>query len=97
MRRVADALASRRFCPSEPELFTWIFQAILGPGDDHFHLADLPAYLAAHERAAAAYRDRRRWARMSISNVARIGKFSSDRTILEYARDIWGIEAGRAS
>ncbi len=97
VRRVADALASRRFCPSEPELFTWIFQAILGPGDDHFHLADLPAYLAAHERAAAAYRDRRRWARMSISNVARIGKFSSDRTILEYARDIWGIEAGRAS
>jgi len=94
VRRVADSFASRRFCPSEPDLFAWIYQTILGPGDEHFHLADLPAYLGAHHQAADAFRDRHRWARMSILNVARIGKFSSDRTIAEYARDIWNIESG---
>ena len=91
VKRVADAFLSKAFCPDEPDLFGWIFRAILDPNDEHFHLADLPAYLEAHERAAEAFRDRQRWARMAILNVARIGKFSSDRTVAEYARDIWNI------
>ncbi len=60
--------------------------------DEYFHLADLPAYLEAQEKAGAAFSDPEGWARMAILNVARIGKFSSDRTVGEYARDIWDIK-----
>ena len=55
------------------------------------HLADLPAYLEAQDKASAAFTDRTGWTRMAILNVARIGKFSSDRTVEEYARDIWDL------
>jgi starch phosphorylase len=90
--RVADAFSSNLFCMNEPGLFSWIFQSILDAKDEHFHLADLPAYIGAQETASEAFCDRDKWARMSILNVARIGKFSSDRTVQEYARDIWKIE-----
>ena len=93
VRRVADAFRSNLFCLAEPGLFAWIFHDILDGSDPYFHLADLPEYLDAHARAAEGYRDRRRWTRMSILNVARIGKFSSDRTMAGYARDIWNIES----
>jgi starch phosphorylase len=93
VKRVADALSSRLFCSGEPDLFSWISQTILDPNDNHFHLADLPTYLGAHEKAAQAFNDQNRWMRMSILNVARIGRFSSDRTIVEYARDIWNLKA----
>ena len=56
-------------------------------------LTDLPAYLEAQERAGAAFNDPEGWARMAILNIARMGKFSSDRTVGEYARDIWGIKS----
>jgi starch phosphorylase len=92
IRRVADAFSSSLFCPKEPGLFSWIFQSILDAKDEHVHLADLPAYIGAHEKAGEAFCDADRWSRMSILNVARIGKFSSDRTVQEYARDIWNIE-----
>jgi starch phosphorylase len=91
IRRVAEAFSSNLFCRNEPGLFAWIFQMILNPNDEHFHMADLPAYIGVQEKAAEAFSDRDRWARMSILNVARIGKFSSDRAIREYARDIWNI------
>jgi starch phosphorylase len=65
---------------------------ILDPNDEHFHLADLAAYIGAHEKANAAFCDPDGWVRMSILNSARIGKFSSDRAVREYARDIWKIE-----
>jgi starch phosphorylase len=91
IRRIADAFPSRLFSPGEAGLFTWIFDTIVGNNDAHFHLADLPAYLEAQQRASDAFRDRERWARMSILNVARLGKFSSDRTIAEYARDVWNV------
>jgi starch phosphorylase len=55
------------------------------------HLADLLAYLEAQDKASAAFTDRTGWTRMAILNVARIGKFSSDRTVEEYARDIWDL------
>ncbi len=93
VRRVADAFRSNLFCPDDPGLFAHIHQTILDGNDEHFHLADLPAYLEAHEEAAAAFNDRAAWARMAVLNVARIGIFSSDRTVQEYARDIWHIEA----
>jgi starch phosphorylase len=92
IKRVADAFSSTLFCPNEPGLFAWIFQMILDGNDEHFHLADLSSYIGAQEKASEAFCNRDKWARMSILNVARIGKFSSDRAIREYARDIWNIE-----
>ena len=62
-------------------------------GDKYFHLADLPSYLDVAAQADRDYLHSPEWARKAILNVARIGKFSSDRTINEYARDIWNIAA----
>jgi len=90
-RRVLDALNSDHFCPGEPGLFRPIYESLLHGGDEYFHLADLPSYIKAQREAGAEYRDPDLWARKAILNVARTGKFSSDRTIREYARDIWGI------
>jgi len=90
-RRVLDALNSDRFCPDEPGLFRPIYDSLLHGGDEYFHLADLPSYIKAQREAGQEYHDQAVWARKAILNVARTGKFSSDRTISEYARDIWGI------
>jgi starch phosphorylase len=54
-------------------------------------LADFQPYVSCQQRVAAAYRDQQAWTRMSIFNVARMGRFSSDRTIREYAEQIWGV------
>jgi starch phosphorylase len=64
---------------------------MLDGGDPYFHLADLPAYLDAQRRVDDAFRQPAVWASKAILNVARIGGFSSDRTIKEYASDVWGI------
>jgi starch phosphorylase len=61
--------------------------------DDYLLLADYRAYVDAQADVDRAFRDPVRWTRMSILNVARAGKFSSDRAIREYARDIWGVKA----
>ncbi len=90
-RRVLDALNGDRFCPGEPGLFRPFFESLLRGGDEYFHLADLPSYIKAQREAGQEYLDEATWARKAILNVARTGKFSSDRTIREYARDIWGI------
>jgi glycogen phosphorylase len=92
VKRVAEALRSPVFCPHEPDLFAWLYRAILDEPDAYVHLADLPAYLEAQDKAGAAFNERAEWARMAILNVARIGKFSSDRTVAEYARDIWDLQ-----
>jgi starch phosphorylase len=64
---------------------------MLDRGDAYFHLADLPAYIDAQHQVDHAFRQPATWTSKAILNVARIGRFSSDRTIAEYARDIWGI------
>ena len=92
-KRVLDALNSDRFCPSEPGLFRWIFESLLNRGDEYFHLADFPSYLKAQKEAGLQYKDPAVWTRKAILNVARTGKFSSDRTIAEYAKDIWDIKS----
>ncbi len=93
IRRVLDTLISDRFSPDEgPDLFRPIYQMLLESGDYFFHLADLEDYLATHRLASREYTDPRTWTRKAILNVARIGKFSSDRSIREYARDIWQLE-----
>jgi starch phosphorylase len=92
-RRIMDALASSRFCQDQPGMFGWIYYSILDQGDRYFHLADLTSYLQVSEFAESEYTDTRLWARKALFNIARIGKFSSDRAVREYAREVWGIQA----
>src|ERR1022692_4559366 len=95
VKRVADSFSSNLFCKDEPGLFAWIFSTVLDVNDEHLHLADLMPYIEAQETAGNRFRDQEPWTRMSILNVARMGKFSSDRTVAEYARDIWNLEPHR--
>ncbi|HWP35402.1 MAG TPA: glycogen/starch/alpha-glucan phosphorylase, partial [Thermodesulfobacteriota bacterium] len=92
VRRAVEALVSDELNggPGAP-LFGPIYDSLLAHGDRYFVLADLPAYAAAHAAALRLFADRRAWARAAILNIARIGYFSSDRTVREYARDIWGL------
>ena len=91
VKEVMDALASDRFCPSEHGLFRWIFDELVHRGDKYYHIADFPSYVETQKRIEAEFRNDEIWCRKAILNVARIGKFSSDRTVQEYSRDIWHI------
>jgi starch phosphorylase len=91
LKAVLDAVASGAFSPGEPALFRPIVDSLLNGGDPYLVLADFAAYCAAQEEVERAYRDPDRWTRMAILNVARSGKFSSDRTIREYAEQIWDV------
>jgi starch phosphorylase len=77
---------------AEGDLFQPIVDRLLGRHDEYVHLADLPLYIDTHERVDAQYRDVHGWQRKALLNIARMGPFSSDRTIREYAREIWGVE-----
>jgi starch phosphorylase len=92
LRRVLDAFNRDLFCAGEPGLFRWLWHKLLEQGDEYFHLADFLPYLEAQERAGKDYRTPAVWTRKTVLNVARMGKFSSDRTISEYAREIWGLQ-----
>jgi starch phosphorylase len=72
-----------------------VIAAIRSPHDPWLVAADFRSYVAAQERAAAAYRDSERWTRMSILNTAMSGKFSTDRTMEDYNRDIWKLSSVR--
>jgi starch phosphorylase len=96
LRRVMDSLASNRFCPEEQGLFCWIVDEILDRGDRYCHMADLPAYIEASVAAEKDYCQPSLWTRKAILNVARVGGFSSDRTIREYARDVWNMTPAAA-
>jgi glycogen phosphorylase len=83
-----DLLTSGYFSRGDRELFKPLFDSLLG-WDEYMLLTDFDSYMQAQARVEAAYADPARWTRMSILNVARSGKFSSDRAIAEYCRDIW--------
>ncbi len=89
LREVMALLESGHFNQFEPGLFDPIIQAIRNPHDPWMTAGDFPDYVRAQESAATAYRDPERWLRMAILNTAYSGRFSSDRTIAEYNRDIW--------
>jgi starch phosphorylase len=91
-RAALDLIFSNHFSASEPYIFEPIRNALLRDGDHFRHLADLTDYSRAHQELAGVYADPRIWTRMSIINVACSGKFSSDRTIVEYADEIWGLK-----
>ncbi|MBN1592861.1 MAG: glycogen/starch/alpha-glucan phosphorylase [Candidatus Coatesbacteria bacterium] len=92
VKRILDAINSDVFSIDEPGLFRWVFHNLLDCNDRYFHLADFVSYLSAQQSASETFLNKDEWARKAILNVARMGRFSSDRTIREYAKDIWGIK-----
>jgi starch phosphorylase len=92
IKRIMDSFTSDMFSRGEPGLFGWIYRDIMVRGDRYFHLADLESYIDTQERVSREFIDKSTWAKKAILNVARIGKFSSDRSILEYNRDVWNIQ-----
>ncbi|SLM32998.1 Glycogen phosphorylase [Desulfamplus magnetovallimortis] len=93
LKRVMDAVRSDIFCPDEPGIFKPLYDSIVHGGDYYCHMADFQSYTDAHSRLANDYMDRHNWAVKSLLNIARTGKFSSDRTIKEYAEEIWKIKS----
>jgi starch phosphorylase len=92
LRQVLDMIGSGFFSPREPERYRPIIDALLHNGDKYLLLADYADYVRAQEAVDRLYRDPEDWSRRAILNIARLGRFSSDRTILEYADRIWGVE-----
>ena len=88
-RAALDLIFSNHFSRQESGVFEPLRETLLTHGDQYMHLADLTSYLQAHQRAMELYSDADAWARTAILNVAASGKFSSDRTIAEYAAEIW--------
>ena len=91
-RAALDLIFSDHFSRNEPGVFAPLRDALLTHGDYYMHLADLKSYLEADQRLVELYTDSEGWARKAILNVASSGKFSSDRTIAEYAADIWKVK-----
>jgi glycogen phosphorylase len=90
LRGALDLIASGFFSPDDPGLHRDIVD-YLRFDDPYLICADFDAYVAAQEQAAATFTDSKTWSRMVVHNIAKSGKFSSDRTISEYARDIWNV------
>ena len=92
IRRVLDALGADRFAEGEPGLFRPILENLLDRGDPYFVLADFESYAETQERVAADFQRVDDWQRRAILNVARMGRFSSDRAVREYADRIWSLK-----
>src|SRR5262245_29598197 len=91
IRAAIDLMSSGHFSRNEPGVFDPLRDALLTHGDHYMHLADLASYVEADGRLRALYADPEAWTRKAIVNVASSGTFSSDRTIAEYAADIWHV------
>ncbi len=88
---VIDSIRTGAFSQGDKELFRPLVESLMDPHDPYLLLRDFDEYLACQERVGKAYLDQKKWTKMSILNVARMGKFSTDRTIRQYAEEIWGI------
>jgi starch phosphorylase len=91
LRAVIDLIAEGHFSRGDRELFRPLVDSLLGR-DNYRLMGDFASYVEAQAQVSAVYADRERWTRMSILNVARMGKFSSDRSIRDYCRDIWRVQ-----
>jgi len=89
IRKVLDAFRDDTFCAAERGLFQWIYHRVMNNEDPYFHLPDFMQYIEAHDKIEAEFQDPATWTQKAILNVARCGKFSSDRAIADYNRLIW--------
>jgi len=96
IKDILDMINSSYFCPKEPGIFEPLYNSLLygtgGPPDEYFLLADFDSYRDTHKKIDELYRNTCEWNKKALLNVARMGKFSSDRTIKEYAEDIWKVK-----
>ena len=93
LHRVVQLIKSGHFNQFEPGIFDPILQAITSPDDPWMTTVDFRSYVDAQQQVSEAYKDQQQWTRMSILNTAASGRFSSDRTIAEYNREIWKLES----
>lgn len=89
VRRVVDALREGRFSKGDRSRHEWVVQKLMTPNEKYLHLADLDSYLKAQDDVSMLFEDQTAWTQKAILNVARVGAFSSDRSITEYAQEIW--------
>lgn len=92
LKRVIELIDSNHFCPNEPGLFRPILSTLFEEGDKYMVLADYRSYVDTQGAVGRLYRNKDEWTKKSILNTANMGKFSSDRSIKEYAERIWGIK-----
>jgi len=92
LRRTLDMVRNGYFSPNDPVRYKPLIDSLLRGGDHFLLLADYADYVACQEEVDRVYQDRAEWTKRAILNVANMGKFSSDRTIHEYAKEIWGIK-----
>jgi len=92
LRNVVDWLGSDSFTPNDPGVLASLRHSLLDGGDPFLVLADYESYIAKQADVDRAFRDKENWARMAIMNTARVGKFSSDRTIRQYSEEVWNLE-----
>ncbi len=95
IRRTIEAIGEGLFSGGDRQLFQPLLDALLRPDDPYLVLADLEDYLRAQDEAAAAWRDPEGWTRKSVLTVARMGRFSSDRAVAEYAAKVWGVPVAK--
>tara|TARA_B100001093_G_scaffold8881_1_gene8567 strand:+ start:1039 stop:3552 length:2514 start_codon:yes stop_codon:yes gene_type:complete len=93
LKAIIGWLSSDYFTPGEHNAFQDVVHSILDWGDPFMVMADYEMYIEAQEKVSEAYKNKKNWAKMAIINTARVGKFSSDRTIREYADEIWKLES----
>jgi starch phosphorylase len=92
LKQILDMISSGYFSPDAPDRFHRIVDNLTSYGDYYMLLADYASYVACQEQVDSVFRKPAEWTEKAILNVARMGKFSADRTVLEYAREIWGLE-----
>jgi starch phosphorylase len=90
--RVLESIGGNFFCPDEPGIFRPLYDRLSSPHDPYLHLADLRSYVASKRQIAIDYNDAAEWSRKAILNVARMDGFTSDRTITQYANEIWSLK-----
>lgn len=93
LKRVMNAIGSQRFCKEDPGLFRPIYNLLMNQGDYYLNFADFDSYLDAQARIGKDFQDEQEWATKALMNTTRTGMFSSDRSIKEYASEIWNIKS----
>jgi starch phosphorylase len=97
LRQVLDMIGNGFFSVEEPDRYRQIFDNLTHHGDHYLLLADYASYISTQDKVSMLYQDKEEWTRRAILNVANMGKFSSDRTIREYADNVWNVKGVKQS